>query len=391
MLMLKKIRENARSTRYSFLGIKFSIRNKEYIKKEIEENKHQIKIQDEYDLTFLNNAKFVILFLTPGDCKINGGVMSIFSLCSSSRKLVYDATCVLSTYPHDRLTYATNSLFTNDESVLRFSQVMDNLSNVEKMIIHIPEYIAHKFVRKLSKKYIKKLKEVKNLHINILNQNCELMPKPDEIQSLFSLTNNVTQTLAHDKSLSQQYCNLYQIPTHLFSVNIDLSKYKTYEFKEKDRIIVLSPDVNEYTDSVKNLLEKKMLGWKIVIVNGLSFFEYMDLIAKAYFVITFGEGMDGYFIQPIYKGTISIAVYNDSFFPSEDWKDLQNVYTSYDELLNNIVYDLTQYSSETKKYYRLIDECKTKIDSIYSSNKFFDNLVRFYENNYDLIPEGRLK
>ena len=53
---------------------------------------------------------------------------------------------------------------------------------------------------------------------------------------------------------------------------------------------------------------------------------YMDYIAKAMFVISFGEGFDGYFIQPCLVGSVGIAVYNERFFPDSSWKELDNVY-----------------------------------------------------------------
>lgn len=61
-----------------------------------------------------------------------------------------------------------------------------------------------------------------------MNQNIELMPEPEKLKDLYKLTNNITQTIAHDRYATQEVCDKWQIPTHLFSVNIDLTKYKYY-------------------------------------------------------------------------------------------------------------------------------------------------------------------
>ena len=113
---------------YRFFGIKYSVRNKEYWEKIKKDNLEFEKIQDNYDLTNLKNAKELIVFLTPGNMKMSGGVMSIFSLCETSRKLLPNSTCILSTYPNG-ITYTKNDEFPNDEIVYRFSQIEQNCKN----------------------------------------------------------------------------------------------------------------------------------------------------------------------------------------------------------------------------------------------------------------------
>ena len=54
-------------------------------------------------------------------------------------------------------------------------------------------------------------------------------------KNLYKLTKNITQTLAHDRYATQEICNKWKMPTHLFSVNIDLSKYKNFTFEEKGK------------------------------------------------------------------------------------------------------------------------------------------------------------
>lgn len=374
---------------YKILGLKFKFRNLKYYKQFID----AVKIQDAYDLTNLNNAKKLILFLipSPDECVINGGIMSIFSLCETSREINPDATCIISTFPNKKYTYAKNDKFLNNESIYRFSQIVDNAKNLEEMILHIPEYYADDFYNDLTERDIEYLKSIKNLHINIMNQNIELMPEPEKLRDLYKLTNNITQTLAHDRYATQEVCDKWQIPTHLFSVNIDLGKYKSYSFEEKEEIIVLSPDCNENKEKIVKKLEKELPDWKLITVNNMTFTEYMDLISRAFFTITFGEGMDGYFGQPQYVNSVGFAVYNDEFFPNNNWKNFENVYTSYDEMYENIVADVKKYSQNKEKYEKIIKDFINENSKLYQISKFYDNLKRFYKKEYDFITSNKLR
>ena len=106
-----------------------------------------------------------------------------------------------------------------------------------------------------------------------MNQNIELMPEPEKLKDLYKLTNNITQTIAHDRYATQEVCDKWQIPTHLFSVNIDLTKYKAYPFDEKEKIIVLSPDWNEHKERIIEKLKKELPDWKLITVNNMTFTE----------------------------------------------------------------------------------------------------------------------
>lgn len=372
---------------YRIFGIKLAVKNPDFVNDLKIETKEAIKVQNNYNLTPLKMAKKMILFLTPPCVKINGGVMSIYSLCETSRNLNPDSFCIISTYPNDKYTYAKNDEFLNDENIYRFSQIVDNCKNLDELIIHIPDGYSRHFYKDLKKKDICFLKSIKNLHINILNQNIKIMPKPNKLKDLYRLTDKITQTIAHDRYATQEVCNKWQIPTHLFSVNIDLEKYKTYLFEEKEKIIALSPDEHECREKLVETLKQNLPDWKLVTIQNMSFSEYMDLISKAFFTITFGEGMDGYFNQPIYKNSIGIAAYNDEFFPSKEWLNLKNVYATYEDMIKNISKDLKELHSNKDLYYMTIEEHRQKLNSIYVENNYISNLQRFYKKEYDFIPQ----
>ncbi len=359
-----------------FLGIKLCVKNKQKVL-------DAIKIQNSYDLSNIKNTKKLIVFFIPPKNDINGGIMSIFSICKYSREICPDAQCVITTFP-SKVTYAHNTFFKNDEKIYRWEQIVNNAKNVKELIIHIPEYFSDKFSTALTNKDFKFLKQIENVQINILNQNIELMPEPEKIKGLYKITNNVTQTIAHDRYATQEVCDKWQIPTHFLSVHIDTSGYRSYAFEEKQKIIVLSPDEAPYKEAIVKKLKQELPDFKLITVENMPFDEYMDLIARAYFVISFGEGFDGYFIQPVFVGTLGIAMYNNRFFPDESWLELKNVYAAADEQENEIVNDINEISKSKELYYNLISTIKEKLSFLYAKELFESNLDKFYKKEYTL-------
>ena len=356
---------------YRIFGIKFSRKNMELTKKSIKE-------QNLYDLTALQSTKELIVCFIPNIKMMTGGIQSIYSICKYSREICPQAQCLIATVP-GKYTYSYNPYFKNEEKIYRFEQIIKNAKNVEKLTLHIPEYYADKFYKALKKDEIKFLKGIKDLHINILNQNIELMPEPQKLKGLYKLTDNVTQTIGHHRYATQEVCDKWQMPAHFLSVHIDISGYKTYPFEEKEKIIVLSPDEAPYKKAVVEKLKKELPDFKLITVQNMTFDEYMDLIARAYFTITFGEGFDGYFNQPQTVGGLGMAVYDSAFFPDESWLELKNVYKSPADMENNIVNDIKELSANKELYYSLINKIKEKLSTLYGEDLFKKNLEKFYK------------
>ena len=357
-----------------FLGIKLCVKNKQKVL-------DAIKIQNSYDLSNIKNTKKLIVFFIPPKNDINGGIMSIFSICKYSREICPDAQCVITTFP-SKVTYERNTFFKNDEKIYRWEQIVNNAKNVKELIIHIPEYFSDKFSTALTNKDFKFLKQIENVQINILNQNIELMPEPEKIKGLYKITNNVTQTIAHDRYATQEVCDKWQIPTHFLSVHIDTSGYRSYAFEEKQKIIVLSPDEAPYKEAIVKKLKQELPDFKLITVENMPFDEYMDLIAKAYFTISFGEGFDGYFLLPPLVGSIGIAVYNENFFPNEHWQEIPVVYKNYENMLDKIIPDIKFYLLQKDDYKSLSQTILLKINNLYNFDKYQENLKKFYKKNY---------
>lgn len=343
------------------------------------------KIQNKFDLDFIRKAKVIVIFFIPPKETINGGILSIFSLCTYTKKVYPSATTLIATFPGKK-THAHNHFFHNNEDIYRWEQIVNNARNVEHLILHIPEYLSSKFYISLKNKDKKFLKSVHCLHINIMNQNIELMPNVFEIKKLYRLTNNITQTLAFSKNLTQGLSDLYKMPVHLFSTWLDYSEYTTTKYTEKEKIIVVSPDDNMSKKAILEKIANELKDYRIVVIENLKFDDYMQLISKAFAVITFGEGFDWFFMQPPQVGTLSFSVFNEKFFPDKTWKNLQNVFDSYEELHKNIVNMIKKAEYNKIVYYNTVNETLRKISDVYSEKQYTDNLDRFYKHKYDLLP-----
>ncbi len=365
-----------------FLGIKIRISSLMRFLKSFKEKSIQNKF---LGLKKLEQAKNLVVFLIPGEEGVSGGILSIYSLCSYTRKCYPKALSLIATFPA-RATFSHNDCFQNDEDVYRWSQLVKKAKNVENLIIHIPEYLSGKFYRSLSFFDIRFLKSIKDLQINILNQNMEIMPSLEKVSDLFKLTQNVTQTLAFVKNLTQDLADRYQMPVHLFSTWLDYSKYAPTAFDKKEKIIVLSPDQNEHRSKIVRTLETQLPNFSLVTVKHMKFEEYMALISKAFAVITFGEGFDGYFSQPSFLGTLSFSVFNETFFPDKSWLSLKNVFGSYQEMNKNISDFILRTQENQSEYYQCVDDVRCGVERYYSEQLYEDNLKRFYLKQYDVLP-----
>jgi len=335
-----------------------------------------------------HRAENLIAFIVPGKNRPIGGVMSIFSLATAAKEIkdIHNSEVVLVTYPGVR-TFFKNRYFKSKETVFRFNQIK-KFRNVTKIIIHIPEFLLDKFYDNLpvdDKEYFSRINHV---HINILNQNIECMPSKEVITSLKKFATKITQSTAHCRYSNQEICNQYKIPLHHFSVYLDLSVYSGGNFEDTRKIIVLSSDKRGRRDTVIRMLKNRLPDYKLVTVRGMTFDEYMVLVKRSKFSLTFGEGFDGYLIHAAAIGRLCFAVYNDIFFPDQSFIELDNIYVSDDDLLENIVNDIRKLESDKNEYMKIVNQNMQKINSFYSYDKFLDNQKRFYLNHYDYYPES---
>lgn len=346
--------------------------------------KHQISQQDKYDQLKLNNSTKAVVFILPGKQVISGGILSIFTICEFTRTILSDYQVLMVTEP-GRFTYASLNWFSNQERIIRWELFINSFTNLSELIIHIPEYLSNSFFDNISPNDRTKLLKIPSLRINILNQNPQLMPNPKAIEPLFKLTKKITQTLAFKDKKIQELSNKYRMPITALLSYIDLTHWQPIPYELKSKRILLSPDINNYSKRILKLLKLELPEYEVEVIHRMTFEDYMRKVQDSFAVISLGEGYDGYLLQPAYVGTLSFAVYNDIFFPSKKFLRLRNVFSTYDQLLEDIVGRIVFFAAKKSNYYEAIEQLK-EMDKDHSKEELMSRLNAYYQEVYDCYP-----
>ena len=350
-------------------------------------NKKIIPIQNkEIEILYKKDIRNLIVFMVPGAQwehgkeNISGGLISICSLYEETEKLKYihNAEVIMVTHKEDGLIWKFES-FENNIKLFRIDQLSKHFNHLDNLLFHLPELFISRFIDTFGSKNINWLKTIPNVHFNIMNQNIRLMPTVDVVNELKIMANKITITTAH-----LRYCNLekrdyYGVPIHKFSVWISPEQYVFKNKFEKENLMVVSPDHHPLKNEILNRI-KEIKGLEVRIIEKLTYEEYKKLIARAKWSLTFGEGLDGYFIEPVFSGAISFAVFNELFF-TPDFGSLQTIYDSMEELKVKILRDIELLDNiEVFQTYQ-----KAQFDlcaHYYSKKEYEKNLVDFYSGKY---------
>ena len=101
---------------------------------------------------------------------------------------------------------------------------------------------------------------------------------------------------------------------------------------------------------------------------------------RAKWSLTFGEGLDSYFSDPVFSGGVSFAVFNERFFTPE-FANLQTVYPSWDVLMEKITTDMRRLD-EPVIYKKCWKQAWDILNELYSTERFRENLRAFYRGEY---------
>lgn len=335
---------------------------------------------------FEKNSKNLVIFLVPGadwatgKDKISGGILSIVSICEETETLrdIHHSETLLCTIRGQHLLLK-HETFANKTPVFRFGQVPGYFTHAENVLIHIPEFLVETFLSSLQTLDNRWLKQCKNIHFNIMNQNISLMPVPEVINRLKNLSSKITITTAHQKYCNDSIRRHYGVPIHKLSVWISPEKYGFKKWSEKKNLMVISPDAHPEREKVINHLSR-IEGLELRVIQNLTYEQYKDLIATAKWSLTFGEGLDGYFIEPVFSGAISFAVYNEEFF-TPDFRELTTVYDSFDSMVEDIAKRI-QVLDTDDNFTRYNLEQFELCAKYYSHESYRKNIEQFYRGIY---------
>lgn len=329
---------------------------------------------------FVQDTTKLIIFLTPGIDIVNGGILSVTSLFEETKRLkhVHDSEVILCTYPSDP-SLLKYTKFKNNNTLFNFSETLSFFKNLNNLIIHIPEHFIYRFYWFISKTDKTILSKIKNVQINILIQNIEYLPSNKNIMKLRKF-GKLTSTTAHSKYSTRELRNRLGFPLHKLSVFISPEQYYLRKYSEKENLMIVSPDRHPERTEILQLIKNDLPSLKMMVIKNMTYEEYKQAISKAKWALTFGEGLDGYFLETIFSGGISFSVYNSKFFTA-DFRSLRTVYESYETLAHRIVRDIVELDRE-KDYVdyhnRQFELCK----NLYDYKTYVKNLEDFYRGEY---------
>ena len=282
--------------------------------------------------------KLVVFFidgaeLNSGNENISGGLLSIHSIFQETKNLceTHGAEVLLCTMKGVNL-FAKFSSFESDVIVFRYEQLPVFFKDVQDILIHIPEYLVPRFNQQSENGDLKYLNCIKHVHVNILNQNIQLMPTVLEVNKIKAYVHKVTQTTAHSRYATRENRNKFNIPLHHLSTFIAQERYNFIPISKKRDKIAISPDCPIKNEKIKMILQRDLPHYEVEIIHGLTYEQFKRYIEEVKFTFTFGEGLDGYYCETVLTGGICFAVYNDEFF-TQEYSSLPVVFSSFDRSL----------------------------------------------------------
>lgn len=331
----------------------------------------------------VSKARKVIIFLVPGDEYISGGILSIFSLYRFSQTLsaVHQAEVLMCFFPGEgRHTYHY-VLFKNDVIIYPFNLALAMCFRAEQIQLHVPEYALPIVVERIGPGRLAQLRSNQDLRLNILNQNTMGMPADVFLDQLrTTLPEHLTCTTAHPSYSTEAHRRRWKMPVHHLPgwTYPDAAPATGYETKRD--LMLVSPDASPHRAAVLNKIAEELPRLKIQVISGMRFEDYLKLASVAKWSLTFGEGMDDYFLSTFYRGGVGFAVYNDFFFTPE-FKALRTVYPDWKTLALKIIDDIKALDNKPamESYNTAV---RPLIINIWSYDKTLAALEAFYRGNY---------
>lgn len=338
------------------------------------------QVQKSYlDAHHCSSYDSLVVFFVPGFDMVSGGIMSIISLATETKKLFAGSktgifVCVVPYHP----PLSKFTKFENDQVIVNYLDLLSRCGNAKTMLLHVPEIYTH-YVAKNSQKLFGRFGG--QLCFNILLQNIDVAPSPVFVNRL-KLHGAVTITTAHKAYSGEDTKRRYGCPVHHLSVWVSPEKYIYKKFDEKRKLIVVSPDEHELRDVILKKIQAQLPEFQFVVIKNMTYSAYLKIISEARFSLTFGEGLDGYFAEPVFSGAIGSAVYNDRFF-DEEYKKLRFVYASWDDLAQNFASDVLRVNLNHDEYMAVHQSQFDILAGNYSYENYQRNIASYYDKYFD--------
>lgn len=325
-----------------------------------------------------SRTKRLIIFLTPGHDGPSGGTLSIAWTYRESQLMsdLHGAKVALCTIPGEPplLKY---TWFKNSNYLLDLEALLECCNELEFLMIHIPEYAVNQVADWLDS-HESKLRAIKELHLNVLVQHIDIMQGQD--LKRLARFGKVTCTTAHEAYSNASTREALGVSLHRLSCCNGPERYTLSRYEDKQPLLMVGHDQHPLKEKVIAGIAQALPLLQIQVIQGLTFEEYLEVARRAKWSLTFGEGLDSYFSDPVFSGGVSFAVYNERFF-TPAFAELETVYPSWDVLIDRITTDL-QRLDEPVAYERSWCAAWNILNDLYSVDRFRENLRAFYRGEY---------
>jgi len=337
------------------------------------------------------SAERVIIFFNVARNTIGGGMLSINRFLGNAASLYkdLDAIRVVSSGVPLNLPAVDHSLFEAAAPQIEFPYIT-NTSKAEDVWLFLPEVFAIEFVASLTKAEREWLLTRRKLKVVVMNQNNDLMPSPQALQdAFFPLSAQIVVTTAHTRYCTQRQASRYGVPFK--QMTPFLPPVVSRNLDAKKRIIMLSPDEIHgdphgiTREQVLERLRSELPEFDLVTVRNMSVEQYLDLASRAMFSLTFGEGLDGYFIEPVLGNGVSFAVYNSTFFP-ERFQNAKTLYLGWQELMDDMPAAVRAMMGSTSAYEANARELHELVSNEYSDERSRAELASVLAGEVDYVP-----
>jgi hypothetical protein len=325
-------------------------------------------------------AKRLVVVLTPGYEYPTGGVLSIAAIYRESVALrhVHRARVALCAVPGDDPLFFKYSWFKNRNYILDLNSVLGNCGELDYLLLHIPEQAVNQVLDWLNWASTAYLRNVSQVHLNILLQNIECIQGQNV--SELKRFGTVTCTTAHEAYTNSATRDALGVTIHRLGVCAGPELYSKSGYRDKQPLLVVSNDPHPMKQQVLRRIAEFCPDLTIQVIQSLSYEAYRKLIRHAKWSLTFGEGLDGYFAEEVWSGGVPFAVYNNRYF-TPAFARLETVYPSWEALLETMPMDLHRLD-EPVAYERCWREPYDLLHELYSAERFRQNLRRFYLAEY---------
>jgi hypothetical protein len=316
--------------------------------------------------------------LTPGFDGPTGGVISIFAIYRETQALqnLHGAKVAICTLP-DEPPLLKYTWFKNRSYLLDFEALLNRCRSLDYLMIHVPEYAVN-YLSKWLGSHSSLLKGFKEIHFNVLVQNIDLVQ--DQEPRALTRFGKVTCTTAHEAYSNAETREALGVSLHRLSVWNGPELYTVSDYAKKQPLLMVSHDKHPLKEKVLLKIQQALPSLRIQVIQNLSWEDYRGVASTTKWSLTFGEGLDGYFSDPVFSGGVAFAVYNERYF-TPAFAKLETVYPSWEVLMDKITIDLKRLDDPVA-YERCWREAWNLLSELYSTERFRENLRSFYRGEY---------